>query len=179
MTTTDYLINFALIALVIFQLQDRRITLRALIRPVVLVALAALYYLKGVPTAGNDVTLYLALAGIGLIFGSACAWTTHIWRASDGFAHSKAGVAAAFFWIVGIGSRLAFEEYSSHGGLSSIARFSESHDITSQNAWVAALVIMALVEVVARLGFIRLRAARLSSTVVISAAGSSAQSFSA
>lgn len=162
MTTTDYLINFVLIALVIFQIQDRRITLQALIRPVVLVALAALYYLKGVPTAGNDVTLYLVLAGAGLAFGSACAWTTHIWRAGDGYAHSKAGVLASCFWIVGIGSRLAFEEYSTHGGWSSIARFSLNHDITSQNAWVAGLVIMALVEVISRLGFIRLRAARLS-----------------
>jgi hypothetical protein len=179
MTTTDYLINFALIALVIFQLQDRRITLRALIRPVVLVALAALYYLNGVPTAGNDVMLYAVLGSIGLIFGIACAWTTHIWRASDGFAHSKAGVAAAFFWIVGIGSRLAFEEYSSHGGVSSIARFSVNHDITSQDAWIAALVIMALVEVVARLGFIRLRAARLSSSIVTGTADSSAQSLNA
>jgi hypothetical protein len=161
MTLTDYLINFVLIALVILQIQDRRITLRALIRPVILVALAALYYLKGVPTAGNDVVLYLILGGVGLVFGAACACTTRIWRAADGFAHSKAGVVAAFFWVVGIGSRLAFEEYSTHGGVRSIEHFSVAHDITSSNAWVAALVIMALVEVIARLGLIRLRAARL------------------
>jgi hypothetical protein len=161
MTTTDYVINFALIALVLLQVRDSRLTTRSLVRPVLFVAAAALYYLKGLPTAGHDVGLYAALIAVGLVFGVLCAMTTHVWRAIDGFAHTRAGIVAALFWVLGIGSRLAFEEYSSHGGAGAITNFSIRHQITSQDAWIAALVLMALAEVVSRLVVIRLRGAKL------------------
>jgi hypothetical protein len=164
MTTTDYIINIALIALVLLQIRGSRLDLMTALRPVVLVAAAALYYLRGVPTSGNDLLLDVVLGGIGLILGIACAATTRVWRASDGFGYAKAGIVAAAFWIIGIGSRLGFEEFSSHGGAGDIVRFSVAHDITSQNAWVAALVIMALAEVISRLVVLRLRAARTKQT---------------
>jgi hypothetical protein len=160
MTITDYLINFALIALVILQIRGGRLDMRTLLRPVILVAAAALYYLRGVPTSGNDLLLDLVLGGTGLVLGVACAATTRVWRADDGHGYAKAGVIAAAFWVIGIGSRLAFEEFSTHGGSGDIVNFSVAHDITSQNAWVAALVIMALAEVISRLVVIRVRAAR-------------------
>jgi prepilin signal peptidase PulO-like enzyme (type II secretory pathway) len=162
MTTTDYLINFALIALVLFQVRDSRLTTRSLLRPVFFVAAAAFYYLKGLPTAGNDVGLYAVFMVVGIVFGVLCGLTTHVWRANDGFTHTRAGVAAALFWVLGIGSRLAFEEYWNHGGGGTITNFSISHQITSQDAWIAALVLMALVEVVSRLVVIRLRGSKLS-----------------
>jgi hypothetical protein len=164
MTTTDYIINFALIALVLLQIRGSRLDLLTALRPVILVAAAALYYLRGVPTSGNDLLLDVVLGGIGLVLGIACAATTRVWRAGDGFGYAKAGVVAAAFWIIGIGSRLGFEEFSTHGGASDIVSFSVAHDITSQNAWVAALVIMALAEVISRLAVLRLRAARTKQT---------------
>jgi hypothetical protein len=164
MTITDYIINIALIALVILQIRGGRLDLMTALRPVVLVAAAALYYLRGVPTSGHDLLLDVVLGGAGLILGIACAATTRVWRAADGFGYAKAGVVAAAFWIIGIGSRLGFEEFSTHGGASDIVRFSVTHDITGQNAWVAALVIMALAEVVSRLVVLRLRAARTRQT---------------
>jgi hypothetical protein len=175
MTTTDYLINFALIALVLLQIRDNRLTTRALLRPVLLVAAAALYYLKGLPTAGHDVGLYAAFIAVGLVFGTLCGLTTHVWRATDGFAHTKSGIAAAIFWVLGIGSRLAFEEYWSHGGAGAITHFSITNQITSQDAWVAALVLMALAEVVSRLVVIQLRGSklpRLETTDALSTSGS-------
>jgi hypothetical protein len=164
MTITDYLINFALIALVILQLRGSRLDLKTAIRPVLLVAAAAVYYLRGFPTGGHDTLLYLVLGGIGLVLGVACGATTRVWRADDGFAYAKAGVVAAAFWVIGIGSRLAFEEFVSHGGTKDVVSFSVAHDITSQNAWVAGLVLMALAEVIARLVTIRARAARTRQT---------------
>jgi hypothetical protein len=162
MTTTDYLINFALIALVFFQILDTRLTTRALLRPVPFVLAAGLYYLRGLPTAGNDFWLYAALIIVGAGFGILCGLTTHVWRAMDGFVHTKAGIAASLFWVLGIGSRLTFEVYWSHGGAGAITSFSISHQITSQDAWIAALVLMALTEVTARLLVIRFRGAKLS-----------------
>lgn len=160
MTLTDYLINFVLIALVILQLRGSRLDLKTAIRPVVLVAAAAVYYLRGFPTGGNDALLYAVLGGAGLVLGIACGATTRVWRAGDGFAYAKAGVLAAAFWVIGIGSRLGFEEFVTHGGDKNVVNFSIAHDITSQNAWVAGLVLMALVEVIARLVTIRVRGTR-------------------
>lgn len=164
MSTTDYLIDFILIALVIWQIRGSRLDLRTAIRPVVLVGAAAVYYLRGFPAAGNDVLLYVILGAFGLILGVACGATTRVWRAGDGFAYAKAGVFAAAFWIIGIGSRLAFEEFATRGGGADVVSFSAAHDITSQNAWVAGLVLMALAEVIARLATIRVRGARTRET---------------
>jgi hypothetical protein len=164
MTTTDYLINIALIALVILQIKGSRLDLKTALRPVICVAAAAVYYLRGFPTSGNDLILDAVLGGIGLVLGVACAATTRVWRADDGFAYAKAGVIAAALWVVGIGSRLGFEEFWSHGGTHDIVSFSIAHDITSQNAWVAGLVLMALTEVIARLVVIRIRGMRTRQT---------------
>ena len=164
MTLTDYIINIALIALVILQIRGSRLDARTAIRPVILVAAAAVYYLRAFPTAGNDVTLY-AVLGVG------CGATTRVWRASDGHGYAKAGVIAAALWIIGIGSRFGFEEYSSHGGAHAIANFSIAHDITSENAWVAALILMALAEVIARLVVIMIRGARTRETGEVLGAG--------
>jgi hypothetical protein len=164
MTTTDYLINFALIALVIVQIRGSRLDMKTAIRPVVCVVAAAAYYLKGFPTGGNDLWLTVVLGSVGLALGVGCALTTKVWRAADGHAYAKAGSAAAVLWIVGIGSRLAFEEYSTHGGMHAIVRFSIAHDITGQNAWVAGLVTMALAEVISRLVVIRIRGVRTQVT---------------
>jgi hypothetical protein len=75
MTTTDYLINIGLVALVALQIRGSRLDLKTALRPVICVAAAALYYLRGIPTSGNDVLLDLVLGGAGLAFGVACALT--------------------------------------------------------------------------------------------------------
>jgi hypothetical protein len=164
MTITDYLINIALVALVILQIRGSRLDLKTALRPVTCVAAAALYYLRGIPASGNDILLDVVLGGIGLALGVACAATTRVWRADDGFAYAKAGGVAAALWVIGIGSRLAFEEFWTHGGTNDIVNFSVAHDITSQDAWAAGLVMMALAEVISRLVVIRLRAARTQAT---------------
>jgi hypothetical protein len=164
MTITDYLINFVLIGLVVLQIRGSRLDLKTALRPVLLVAAAAAYYLRGFPTGGNDISLYVILGGVGLVLGVACGATTRVWRADDGTGYAKAGVVAAAFWVIGIGSRLGFEEFVTHGGSADIVNFSIAHDITSQNAWVAGLVLMALAEVIARLVAIRVRGARTRET---------------
>jgi hypothetical protein len=157
-SATDYIVNAILVLLVLRQIREQRLDLISLVLPVVLVGAAAAYYLHSVPTAGNDIVLDLTLATAGASLGVACALTTRIRRGADGVALVRAGVAAAILWIVGIGSRIGFALYSSHGGAPAIARFSIAHHISSSAAWLAALVMMALAEVVARTVMLRVRA---------------------
>jgi hypothetical protein len=160
-SATDYIINAILVLLVLRQIRENRLDLVSLMLPVLLVGAAAAYYLHSVPTAGNDVALDLTLAAAGAILGVACALSTRMRRGADGVALARASLVAAILWIVGIGARMGFALYSSHGGGPAIARFSIAHDVTSSAAWVAALVMMALAEVTARLVTLRVRALRL------------------
>ena len=63
--------------------------------------------------------------------------------------------------MAGIGARMGFAYATSHGAGPAIERFSVAHSITSVDAWVAALFLMALAEVVARLAVLWLRSSRL------------------
>jgi hypothetical protein len=50
-------------------------------------------------------------------------------------------------WIGGVGARLAFAVAAGNGAGPAIARFSVAHHITGSSARVAALVVMALADV--------------------------------
>ena len=65
-------------------------------------------------------------------------------------------------WIGGVGARLAFAVAAGNGAGPAIARFSITHHITGSSAWVAALVMMALADVLTRLVVIWLRGRRLA-----------------
>ncbi|HET7017570.1 MAG TPA: hypothetical protein VFI65_26845 [Streptosporangiaceae bacterium] len=161
MNTTGYIINAILVLLVLRQIRETRLGAINLILPVLLVAGAAAYYLRSIPTAGNDLALELTLAATGAVLGALCALFTRMRRGADGVALTRAGWIAAVLWIVGIGARMGFAYASDHGSGPAIARFSVAHSITSADAWVAALVMMALAEVLARLAVLWVRARQL------------------
>jgi hypothetical protein len=160
MTFTDYAIDVVLIGLVAFQVHGMRLTRRALVLPAVIVGIVAMNYLKTIPTAGNDLFLIVGLAAVGATLGSLAGLFTSVRQDSSGTPVAKAGALAAILWVLGVGSRFAFQLYVSHGGLPTLARFSSAHDITSGTAWTAALVLMALSEVVCRQAIIVFRAHR-------------------
>ncbi len=150
MTTTDYLIDSALVLLVLLQLKERPLTTKAILRPIVIVGVAVANYFHSIPTAGNDLVLIAALALTGLSIGVASAVSVRMRRGAEGEVLARAGWASAFFWVLGMGSRFAFLVWISHGGSSSIASFSAAHSITSGAAWTDALLGMAVCEVVGR-----------------------------
>jgi hypothetical protein len=162
MSLSDYAIDIALVAVVLLQIRGRRLTTRSLLLPVILVSWAAVNYLHGIPTAGNDLLLVVATASIGATLGILCALFTTLRPGPDGIPYAKAGLVAAALWVVGSGTRLAFQVYASHGGASAIGRFSAAHNITSGESWVAALVLMAMGEALARTGVLALRARAVS-----------------
>jgi hypothetical protein len=162
MTFSDYLLDSLLIGIVVLQIRGRRLTLRSLLLPVGIVAYVAFNYLRGIPTAGNDVLLVglATIAGTGL--GLLCGLFTDVREGPGGSPFAKAGLVAAALWVAGVGTRLAFQLYATHGGGGAIARFSAAHAITSSQAWVAALILMAMGEALARTAVLAYRGYRVA-----------------
>jgi hypothetical protein len=156
MSFTDWLVNIALVATVLRQIRWNVIDRRFIVLPLALVSVAVVSYLRSIPTAGNDLVLIAAFVAVGITFGGLSALATSI-KTEEGRAYARARGLAVVLWIAGIGSRIAFVLFTEHGGASRIARFSTGHHITTADAWVDALVLMALAEVVTRIGVLVLR----------------------
>lgn len=157
MNTSTYLIDSALVLLVLLQIKERTLTNRQLIRPLVILGIAVASYLKGIPTQGNDLVLLGVLAAIGAVIGIASGVTVIMHHRPDGTTTFRSGWISGCFWVLGMGSRFAFAWWASHGGVSSIASFSATHHITSGEAWTAALLAMAVFEVCGRTLIMALR----------------------
>jgi hypothetical protein len=92
---------------------------------------------------------------VGVALGLASGFTTKVWESGHHLLF-QAGVIAAVTWIAGMGFRLGFQIWAdSKSGEASITRFSISHHINSSEAWVCALLLMALGEVLARLAVLQ------------------------
>ena len=162
MNSTAYIINAILVLLVIHQIRESQLNARSLVRPVILVAVVAVTYLHSIPLGGNDVVLEVAVGATGALMGALCALTTHMRLGNDRVALVRAGFVAAALWVGGVSARMAFVYSSGHGFGPSIARFSVRHDITGASAWVAALLLMALADVLTRTFVLFLRSRQLA-----------------
>ncbi|MFJ6085244.1 hypothetical protein ACIQI8_27925 [Streptomyces sp. NPDC092369] len=156
MTTTDWITDIALLLVVFRQLREGRLDLKTYLIPLGIVAFVASQYLHTVPTAGNDLVLIGTLIAVGAALGIAGGVYTRI-RTTGGHLFIKAGAVSAILWVLGMGARMGFQVWSDHGGADNIAQFSLTHHITTEQAWVAAFVLMALTEVVTRLATIFVR----------------------
>jgi hypothetical protein len=157
MTTTDWIIDIALVLIVFRQMREERLTARTILLPLAIIGWAASTYLHDIPTAGNDLVLAAAGAGTGVLFGLFGGFLTRV-RVAEGHVRIRASLGAAALWVISMGFRLAFAVWTSHAsGAAHVGRFSVHHDITSSQAWVVALILMAFGEVVVRLGTIVVR----------------------
>ncbi|MFE3578231.1 hypothetical protein [Streptomyces vinaceus] len=157
MTTTDWFIDIALLLIVLRQMREEPLTTRTVLLPLGMIAWAAGNYLTDIPTAGNDVLLDVIFAAGGVVFGLAGGLLTRV-RHASGHVLIKASRSAAALWIISMGFRLGFAVWSTHpSGAARLTSFSAAHNITSGQAWVVALLLMAIGEVVVRLGTIIVR----------------------
>ena len=161
---TTYLVSASLILLVIRQIREHPLDARSLATPVLAVGAAAVMFLHSVPGGGSDLALDLACVSAGAAMGAIGGLATRLRLGADGRPLGQAGVLAASMWIGGVGARLAFAIAAGNGAGPAIARFSGAHQITGSAAWVAALVTMALADVLTRLAVIYLRGRRLTAT---------------
>jgi hypothetical protein len=143
MTTTEYLLNIGLVGLVVLQIRGHNITRARLLFPVVITVWVAAQFLHAIPTSGNDGVLEASLALTGAALGALAGLATSVRRQGAG-AYAKAGLVAAALWVVGIGARMTFSLWVTHGGQSTVARFSATHHITTSAAWVTGFVLMTM-----------------------------------
>jgi hypothetical protein len=158
MTVTDWIVDIALIALVLRQVRESRLTTLTLLLPIGIVLWAGQHYLHGIPTRGNDLLLVGGLALLGALLGAAAGLLTRIRRDDGGSVLVRAGVVAAVLWVLGVGSRLAFQLYATHGGGPDLARFSADHSLDLAG-WTTGVVLMAFAEVLLRTLVVAIRAA--------------------
>jgi len=159
MTSTDWIIDIALILIVIRQLREAPMNRRFWLLPLVIVGYTASHYLTAVPTAGNDVVVIALLTLVGMTLGLLGGITTRV-RAENGQAFVRAGWIAASLWVGSMTARLGFIYWITHSGSDDLVRFSMHHDITSSSTWQDALVLMALAEVIVRIGILVVRGHR-------------------
>jgi hypothetical protein len=164
MTTSEYLLNFALLAFVLYSnLGTKAVTRKRMVRPLIIVAITAATFLTSVPGAGND----RALEAVGLLSGVALGLVSALlvrvrWTTAGVVTTAGAGFAA--LWIATIGGRIAFAYGADHWFSQGLVNFSRSHDITSSDAWAAAFVLMALAMVIARTVVTAAQAVRLQTS---------------
>lgn len=157
MTTTDWILDIVLVLIVFRQLREERLTARTVLLPLAIIGWAAATYLHHMPTAGNDLLLAGVFAAAGIVFGLLGGLLTRV-RLADGQVRIRASWGAAALWVASMGFRLGFAVWSSHpSGAAHVVRFSAAHHVTSAQAWVVALILMAFGEVVVRLGTIVVR----------------------
>jgi hypothetical protein len=159
---TTYLISASLILLVIRQIREHPLDARSLATPVLAVGAAAVIFLHSVPAGGSDLALEAACVAAGAAMGAIGGLATRLRLGADGRPLGRAGWLAAGMWIGGVGARLVFAIAAGNGAGPAIARFSIAHHITGSSAWVAALVMMALADVLTRLAVIYSRGRRLA-----------------
>ena len=163
MNINMYVINAILILMVVRQVREHPLDLRSLAVPVLAVGCAAvLFQHHVVPAGSNDVVLELTCVLVGAVMGAVGGLATRLRLGADGRPLGQAGWLAASMWVGGVGARLAFAVAASNGAGPAIARFSVTHHITGSAAWVAALIMMALADVLTRLVIIYLRGRRLA-----------------
>ena len=162
MNINMYVINAILVLMVVRQIREHSLDLRALAVPVLAVGAAAVMFLHSVPGGGSDIALELAGVLAGAAMGTVGGLATRLRRGADGRPLGRAGALAASMWIAGVGGRMAFVFAATHGAGPAISRFSITHHITGSGAWVAALVMMALTDVLTRLAVVWLRGRRLA-----------------
>ncbi len=168
--TVNYLLDAALVLMVVFQLRGRTLSVRTLLLPVAIVAYFAINYLHTFPTAGNDLPMEVAGAALGITLGLGAGLTTRVFSRDGGVPIAKATRLAAALWLFGMAGRLFFQIWVEHGGgAATVGAFSAANGITTGAAWTDCLVLMALAEVLGRTLVLAWRGTRLPGGIPMSA----------
>jgi hypothetical protein len=152
----SHVVDILLIALVLRQLRARPLTPRPALFPDFLIAWAWVSFFQSFSPNGADLTLIAVFVG-GAVAGITSGLSTHLWVREGQLAY-QTGVLAAVVRVVGMGFLLILENWSySSGDTRWIVQFSVAHDISTADAWVSDLLLMAVAQVVTGVGLLQWR----------------------
>jgi hypothetical protein len=100
MPSSVWILNLVVLAAVLeADLGRRKIARRRLARPVIILGIVMVIYVRGIGTGGDALLFEALLAGAGVALGVAAGAIFRIFRGADGSAYSQAGVAYAARWV--------------------------------------------------------------------------------
>ena len=135
-------------AVVVLRLGRHRYTRRRRLLTLVVIALLAGKYVRGMPTSGHDLIIEIACAALGALFGLAMLAATSVTRdRRTGEIWIRAGLAYLALWTVMLGSRVVFAYAASGWDRAAVARFFASHQLTG-TAVTPAFVLMTIASLV-------------------------------
>ena len=135
-------------AVVVLRLGRHRYTRRQRLLTLVVVAVLAGKYVRGMPTSGHDLTIEIACAALGALFGFAMLAATSVTRdPRTGQIWIRASLAYLALWTVMLGSRIVFAYTASDWDRAAVARFFAAHQLTG-TAVTPAFVLMTIASLV-------------------------------
>ena len=159
MPSSVWIINLVVLGAVLeADLGRRKITRRRLLRPLIILAIVILVYVRGIGAGADSLLIELAFAGAGVALGFAAGSIFRLFRAADGTSYSQAGLAYAALWIAVVAARLAFVYAAFHSRQLDVWLF--THRISGV-ALTAALIFMAAGMLLTRTARLYVRAGRL------------------
>jgi hypothetical protein len=151
-TTTIIILVGVGVLLAVQQMRYRRVSLRTLALPIAVAVVLWYAYVQGAPTIGNDMGLYLICGAIGAVLGLVGGVLSSMHRdEATGVWLVKGGAVYAGLLLALIAGRLGFAYYAENGGYAAVRQFSIDHAISGQAPIVAALMLMVVTTILARL----------------------------
>jgi hypothetical protein len=164
MSASIWIINLVVLAAVLeADLGHRKITRFRLIRPLVIAAIIAAFWISGVATSGTGLWVEAAGIGTGILLGIAATSLMRVYAASDGRPYSYAWIPYALLWVAVVGARLWFAYASSHSIRVPLGTWMLAHQLTS-DALTDAFIFMALAMLLTRTASLAVRSRALRGT---------------
>ena len=161
MPLSVWIINLVVLAAVLeADLGYRKITTRRVLRPVIIAAVVAAFYIRGVRVSGNALWVELAAVGAGIVLGLAASALMRVSVNPDGSAYSRAGAPYAVLWVVVVGARLWFGYGSSHEFSRQLGSWLFTERVTG-DVLVDSLVFLAIVMLLTRTASLLVRSRML------------------
>jgi len=177
MPASVWIINLVVLAAVLqADLGYRKITVRRLLRPVIIAAVVAAFYIRGASGSGNRLWLELAAVGAGILLGLVASALMRVSVNPDGSAYSRAGVPYAVLWLVVVGARLWFGYGSSHEFSRQLGSWLRTEHVTG-DVLIDSLVFVAIAMLLTRTASLLVRSRMLGGHLPGEQAGQPRASF--
>ena len=163
MSASIWIINLVVLAAVLeADLGHRKITRSRLIRPLIIAAVIAAFWISGIAGSGTGLWVELAGIGTGIVLGLVAAALMRVY-ADRGRPYSYAALPYALLWVVVVGARLWFAYASNHDIRVPVGTWMFAHQLTT-SAFTDAFVFLALAMVLTRTGSLAVRSRALRGT---------------